>query len=405
MKSICVVTQSDYEIDPRVRRKAEALAAAGYEVDVLALRPPNGKATFSVNGVNVRTFALSKKRGSIVRYAYEYAAFLFWACVHVTRGTGKNKYAVIDVNTLPDFLIFSAAIAKWRGAKLVLDMHEITPEFCMSKYGVTEKSWRVRLCKFLEKISFDFADHVITINHPIQELVHKRGLPLEKSLVITNSADDARFANVLARNETEPAENGDRFVMMYHGTLTRIYGLDIAIEAFALVHKEMPGAEIWILGQGPEVATLKELIHKNNLGSKVKLVGSVPSPTIQDWLTKCDIGILPIRRDVFLEFAFPNKLPEFILSDRTVIVSRLSAIRYYFDEDAVAYFNPHDIQDLSRQMVRMYKDPDLRSRLASQAKKQYAPIRWDVMKQRYLDLIDGLCKEESPEEQVDLVSQ
>ncbi|HEY2471985.1 MAG TPA: glycosyltransferase family 4 protein [Terracidiphilus sp.] len=405
MKSICIVSQSDYDIDPRVRRKAEALAAAGYQVDVLALRPPNREANYSVNGVNVKTFALGKKRGSLARYAYEYAAFLVWACFHITRGTQKSKYSVIDVNTLPDFLIFAAAFAKVLGAKVVLDMHEITPEFYMSKYGVTEKSWRVRLCTFLEKMSFDFADQVITINHPIQELLRKRGLPLEKSMVITNSADDARFTNTTARREIAPADHADRFVMMYHGTLTKIYGLDIAIEAFALVHKEIPGAEIWILGQGPEVGLLQELIQKHDLSSKVKLVGSVPSAEIPEWLAKCDIGILPIRRDVFLEFAFPNKLPEFILSGKTAIVSRLGAIRYYFDEDAVAYFEPCDAADLSRQMVRMYEDQKLRVSLASQAKKQYAPIRWDVMKRRYLDLIGELSESKSREREIEAVSR
>jgi glycosyltransferase involved in cell wall biosynthesis len=405
MKSICIVSQSDYDIDPRVRRKAEALAAAGYLVDVLALRPANREENYAVNGVNVKTFALGKKRGSLARYAYEYAAFLAWACFHITRGTHKKKYAVIDVNTLPDFLIFAAVFAKVLGAKLVLDMHEITPEFYMSKYGVTEKSWRVRLCTFLEKISFDFADQVITINHPIQELLHKRGLPLEKSMVITNSADDARFANAPTRREDQPSDSPDRFIMMYPGTLTKIYGLDIAIEAFALVHKEMPGAEIWILGNGPEVGTLQDLIQKHDLSAKVKLLGPVPSPTVPEWLSKCDIGILPIRRDVFLEFAFPNKLPEFILSGKTSIVSRLKAIRYYFDDDAVAYFEPCDAADLSRQMVRMYRDPELRARLASQAQKQYAPIRWEVMKRRYLDLIDSLSEGKTQEQEVEAVSQ
>jgi len=47
----------------------------------------------------------------------------------------KRHYAVIDVNTLPDFLVFAAASAKWMGAKIVLDMHEITPEFICPNTG------------------------------------------------------------------------------------------------------------------------------------------------------------------------------------------------------------------------------------------------------------------------------
>ena len=61
------------------------------------------------------------------------------------------------------------------GAKLVLDMHEITPEFYMSKYGITASSSTVRLLTFLEKISMKFADHVITINEPIEDLLVSRG--------------------------------------------------------------------------------------------------------------------------------------------------------------------------------------------------------------------------------------
>jgi len=177
---------------------------------------------------------------------------------------------------------------------------------------------------------------------------------------------------------------------MYHGTLTNIYGLDIAVEALALAHQEMPGAELWILGSGPEQDALAGLVQERGLGSKVRLIGQVASKEIPAWLSQCDAGILPIRRDVFLDFAFPNKLPEFIIMGKPVIVSRLKAIRHYFSEDALAYCEPNNPADLARQMIAVYQDPELRARRALKAKDEYAPIRWDVMKQRYLTLIDGL---------------
>src|SRR4051812_6090774 len=164
MKSVCVVVQSVYDFDPRVKRKAEALVAAGYAVDVLALQPAGGRKSYVLNGVNVYTIDLGKKRGSLARYMFEYAAFFLWAFVKVPLLMRRRRYAVVDVNTLPDFLIFAPIVARWMGARLVLDMHEMTPEFYMSKYGIGERSLLVRLLKFLEKISMDFADQVITIN-------------------------------------------------------------------------------------------------------------------------------------------------------------------------------------------------------------------------------------------------
>jgi glycosyltransferase involved in cell wall biosynthesis len=387
VKSICLLAQSAYDSDPRVRRKAEALVAAGYVVDVLALSPPDGRKTYTLNGVNVHTIALGKKRGSLVRYFFEYAAFFAWAFVRVPIQMRRRHYAVIDVNTLPDFLVFAPVLAAWMGAKIVLDMHEITPEFYMSKYGITRDSWVVRLLTYLERISFNFADQVVTINEPIQDLLIERGLPRSKSTVVMNAADESRFDRRTEEPLTIPA---NKFVMIYHGTLTPIYGLDIAIEAFAMAHQEMPNAEIWILGSGTEAGALAGLAEQRGLTSKVKMIGQVPPADIPGWLNNADVGILPIRQDVFLDFAFPNKLPEFVIAGKAVIISRLKGIRHYFSEEALAFFEPNDPADLAKQMVRVYRDRQLRARLVVNARQEYGPIRWDLMKQRYLSLVDAL---------------
>jgi glycosyltransferase involved in cell wall biosynthesis len=397
MKSVCQVVQNVYDFDPRVRRKAEALVSAGYSVDVLALSPPDGRKVYQLNGVNVRTLSLSKKRGSLIRYLYEYVAFFVWAFFRVPFQMIRRRYAVIDVNSLPDFLIFAPIVARWMGARLILDLHEITPEFYMSKYGIAENSWTIRLLAWLENISVRFADRVITINEPVEDLLASRGLERSKSIVIMNAADEARFAAGSTPSVLAASPDRDRFVMMYHGTLTNIYGLDIAVEALALAHHEMPGAELWILGAGSDKDGLAELAQTRGVASKVRLLGQVPASEISGWLKQCDMGILPIRRDVFLDFAFPNKLPEFIITGTPVLISRLKAIRHYFSDEALTFFEPNDRKDLAKQMIRAYRDPEMRARHAAKAREEYKPICWDVMKQRYLVLVSSLIGVTAPQ--------
>lgn len=391
MTSICIVTQSFYDFDVRVRRKSEALVAAGYTADVLCLRSTNRPSRYTLNGVNVYTVPLGKKRASLPRYFLEYVVFFLWVFVRVPLLMRRRRYGVIDVNTLPDFLIFAPVIARCMGAKLVLDMHEITPEFYMSKYGIKESSWLVRLLKWLERISFNFADHVTTINEPIQDLFVGRGLCRPRSTVIMNVADEARFIAAAGPSAAADAAAGPaKFVMMYHGTLTRIYGLQIAVEAFDMAQREMPEAEFWILGLGPEESVLADMIQRRGLASKVRMFGPIAASEIPAWLSKCNIGILPMRRDVFLDLAFPNKLAEYIIMGKPVLISRLKALRHYFSEEALAYFEPNDPVDLARQMVRVYRDAGRRACLAAKAAEEYAPIRWGVMKERYLHLIESL---------------
>jgi glycosyltransferase involved in cell wall biosynthesis len=394
MVSVCMLLQGHYETDIRVRRKAEALTLAGYRVDVLALRSSFSKSeSYTVNNVNVHTLSLGKQRRSLVRYLYEYLAFFVWVVLKLPGLMRRRRYAVIDVNTLPDFLVFATLLARWKGAKVILDMHEITPEFYISKYKVTQGCWIIRMLKFVEKISMRYADHVITINEPIQKLLESRGLLQSKSTIIMNSADDQLFA---LSTDTAPPPNQEvkkeAFIMMYHGTLTSIYGLDIAIEAFSIARNRISGAELWILGAGPERDALERLTRRLKLDACVKFIGTVLPQEVHRWLRQCDIGVLATRQDIFLDYSFSNKLSEYIIMDKAVIVSRLRAIHSYFSDDALKFFEPGNATELAECMVTLFNDPALRIQLARKAKEELQPIRWEVMRERYLDLVEELIE-------------
>jgi glycosyltransferase involved in cell wall biosynthesis len=399
MKTVCVLLQNHYDMDIRVRRKAEALVAAGYEVDVLALRPPSAAGeSYVLNGVQVHTISLGKQRGSLRRYVFEYMAFLFWTAVKLHRLCRHRAYAMVDVNNLPDFLVFAALWARKKGAKVVFDMHEITPEFFMSKYKVAANHWLVRLSRVVERASMQFADHVIAINEPIRELLEARGLPAGGSTVIMNSADEELFRKAAtASSSPDASRRNATFVMMYHGTLTSIYGLDIALDAFERVHADMPGAEFWILGKGPEERALRQRARSAKLDEKVRFVGAVLPNEIPGWLRQCDAGVLPTRQDVFLDLSFSNKLSEYIIMNKPVIASRIRTIRHYFSEEALAFFEPHNAQDLATTMLRLYGDRRLRLNYAQKASQEYAPLGWGIMKERYLDLTATLLASKAAE--------
>ena len=177
---------------------------------------------------------------------------------------------------------------------------------------------------------------------------------------------------------------------MYHGTLTKFYGLDIAIRAFAIAARQMPSANFWILGEGSERSNLEQLSKDLDINEKVKFLGVHPQQDMVEWLSRCDVGVLPTRQDVFSDLSFSNKLPEYIVMKKPVIVSRLKTIRYYFSDEALAFFEPHNEEDLAQQMIHIYNIPELRQSLVSKASMEYQAINWKVMQQRYLSLIDRI---------------
>ena len=310
-KRVCIVVQNYYDTDPRVRREAEALVEAGFKVDVLGLRHPNQtEREHNLNSVRVFTLNVPKSRSGKWGYLSEYLKFFILASFWLTSRTLHLRYDIIQVCTLPDFLVFAALIPKLLGAKIVLDMHEVMPEFYMSKYKASERNWMIRVLKWQEKASVRFADHILTINEPICQLLFSRGLKPDKVTIVMNSADENMF---LSKRDSSTSGQDNVFRMMYHGTITHIYGLDIAVRALSIAQGSITDAELWIIGDGPEIEHLKSLVLQLSLKDKVKFIGSMPQQEIPTWLTQCTVGLLPTRRDTFWIYHFLINYPNISL--------------------------------------------------------------------------------------------
>ena len=68
-KRVAMVLFSYYMSDPRSRRAAEALAAAGMTVDLISLKEnPRDPKHDELNGVKIRRVPIARNRGGILAY-------------------------------------------------------------------------------------------------------------------------------------------------------------------------------------------------------------------------------------------------------------------------------------------------------------------------------------------------
>jgi len=179
--SVLMIVQSYYLNDPRVRREAESLAEAGYQVDVISLRGVDGLLEQTVNGVRIFGIALGRKHGNVMRYVYEYGVFLVCAAFLAAWLHVKEHYHVVQVHNLPDTLAIAAILPQLLGARVVFDAHEVMPEALQIKYGWPESSWKFRISIAIERYCLNLAHHVLTIHEPMRQLlIQGRGVPPKK---------------------------------------------------------------------------------------------------------------------------------------------------------------------------------------------------------------------------------
>jgi glycosyltransferase involved in cell wall biosynthesis len=384
---VCMLAYTFYEQDNRVRRYAETLTKRGNQVDVISLRKNGQKTTGELHNVKITRIQkrVINEKGKI-SYLFRLLNFFCRSFIFLGYKHLKNPYDLVHIHTVPDFLVFAGLIPKIKGAKIILDIHDILPEFYLSKFNAGQNSRLFKMLQALEKISIAFSDHVIISNHIWRQKLIERSTSVDKCTAILNYPDNTFFS------KTVPQNNNGKFIMIYPGSLGWHQGLDIAIKAFSLIVDRAPKAEFHIYGSGSHKNQLQSLIERLGLQSRIFLKKSIPFDHVHRIMANADLGIVPKRNDAFGGEAFSTKIFEFMSAGIPVIVSKTKIDQYYFDDNLVQFFEPGNEKDLAEKMLLLMKNENLRKKLIDHASAFMKNNNWDTKKHIYLKLVDSLAQ-------------
>jgi glycosyltransferase involved in cell wall biosynthesis len=392
-RRVAMVTYSFYESDNRVMRYAEALAGRGDEVEVVALkRTPDTPTREILQGVSVfrPQSRLAKREQAKLAYLLPLLRFLVSASVWLIRRETVLHYDLIHVHNIPDFMVFAAWFPKLAGSKVILDIHDIVPEFYASKFGRRSNSFGFHALKTVERLSARFANHVIISNHLWLETFVARSAPADKVSVFINYADPRVFYK-------RPRTRNDGHVrILFPGGLQWHQGLDIALRAFQKVVGQLPLAEFHIYGDGNMKASLVTLVSELGLQEKVRFFPTLPVRQVADIMANADLGIVPKRADSFGNEAYSTKIMEFMALGIPVVVSSTKIDRYYFNDSVVRFFESGNPDALAETIMDVLNHPKQSQDTIARAFNYAAHNSWEIRKQDYFGLVDSLCKSKGP---------
>jgi glycosyltransferase involved in cell wall biosynthesis len=300
----------------------------------------------------------------------------------------RRSYSVVQIHNLPDFLVFAGLLPKLTKTRLLLDIHDLMPEFYVSRFNSSMQSWPVRLVRSQEQLSCRFADHVISVTDLWREALISRGIPADKVSVVMNVANDQIFGQPRAE---QAARDEGCFRLFYHGTLTKRYGIDTAIQAVGLLRQQIPGIQLTIHGVGEYRDALVKLVEDLDLGQHVQFTSHyIPTSELPQFIRQADLGVVPYRRDVFTDGILPTKLMEYVALGVPVVAARTPVIEAYFDDSMVEFFTPGDQHDLARRILALYADRQRLSSLAQNANRFNQRYNWQTVSAEYVALVERL---------------
>jgi glycosyltransferase involved in cell wall biosynthesis len=188
----------------------------------------------------------------------------------------------------------------------------------------------------------------------------------KKIFVAYNSLDTNRIITTIQRIKpsTEP-KNPHRIVSM--GRLIQSKKFDILLQAFRLVHEQIPGACLTIIGDGPEMDNLKKIASEQNIDQQVHFTGRILNDEDKArYLLSSSLFVLPGLGGLAINEAFCYNLP--------VICSTADGTEKQLVLDGIngLYCTPNDVMDMAQKIIHILSHPELQKQMSKNA---YATVQ------------------------------
>ncbi|MGE5324047.1 MAG: glycosyltransferase [Actinomycetota bacterium] len=226
-----------------------------------------------------------------------------------------------------------------RNTRLVI--REATTPGGFLKYEATHPA----LWKFFYRHVYPHADRIICLTDSMQQEFRDRfRIPAEKLVRIYNPVDEASVRDYAGAKNNPYQGDGPNIVAA--GRLRREKGFDLLIDALSRVRRHIPGAQLTILGEGPEGPELRRQACALALEPAVHFAGFQQNPWT--YFAHADLFVLPSRLE-----GMPNALLEALALGTPVVATEcVEAIRELQElDDRIIITPPENPMALADTMV------------------------------------------------------
>ncbi|HYF28394.1 MAG TPA: glycosyltransferase family 4 protein [Baekduia sp.] len=388
---VIALENEPYPYDRRVRQEAEALVAAGHAVTVCG---PTGfghdAAEEVLDGVRVLRFPAPPAGRGPGAYLREYAVALTRLWRLLRRVGAERAVDAVIVCAPPDLMVLPALGLRRRGAALVVDHHDLSPELLEEKFG--RRPLLDAAVRATERWALRRADAVLAMNDTGVDVARRRaGVAAERVFVVRNGPDPRRIHPVAARPELRRGK--DRLVV-WAGAMSSDDGLGELLDVAEELTRRRGRRDVGftLLGAGPGRDALLAQAHRRGLADVVHLPGLADDALLRDHLATADVCIGVDRPSPMNDAATMTKVVEYLAMGRPVVQYPLRETARVCG-DATVYAQPGDTADFARCIEELLDDPERATRLAAAAQERAVPaLLWPQQVPVLLEAVEAACR-------------
>jgi glycosyltransferase involved in cell wall biosynthesis len=381
-----MISLSTYPGDPRIRREAEVLGENGISVDIICLAR-DGESYEESFGL-IRAYRILKiaKKERIFSYLTFSLSFFMLAFLRLQKLYIQNRYSIVQFHNMPDYLVFLGIIQKMLGAKIILDIHDLTPELFEEKWPQKKDKFLHRLIKFVEILSCKFSNEIITVTDECKRRLVHRGISDNKITLVLNTPPKKIFLYDENRIFHQP---NNKLRLLYHGTVAKRFGLHLAIESVSIIKNQISDLKLFIYGKydSDYKSELINLIQELGLDENIELGDFITLEEVYAIIKKCDIAVVPYLETDYMHLSLSTKTFEYAAAGIPVVCTKLSEMHNIFGDECIFFVDSLSPQTIANAICDAYQNPEKRKQFVINASKALDKISGEKMRQKYFNLI------------------
>jgi len=285
----------------------------------------------------------------------------------------REDFDIVHVHSYIFFMSNMAALARvFKNFKYVLHFHgglnysearNFYPWRVWAKENIYDKT--------LGWFTVKMADRVLS--------VAKSDIPIIKKKFGVNAE---WIPNAVCTEKFSYSENDSR-VVTYVGKLEKWKGVEVLIDVFKIIHKELKDVEFMVVGDG----SLAEKLRNTNL--PIKIMGHVPHDKMPDIYHKTAVSVLPS----FME-GLPTICMESLACGVPVVATDVGDTKEVVIDGKTGFLvKPGDAETMASKAIELLEDDDLRKIMGKEGRKHIEEnFSYDVVARNVYEVYELLLE-------------
>lgn len=288
---------------------------------------------------------------------------------------GKTeKFDFIFTIFHPFHLVPKAAVAcgKKLGIPVIVKVDDAVYE---KSSGI--KSIQRKIEQVLNSRTLKGASKVLVMNEQTKKVVHEfYNVPMENIDIVPNGVELSIFQKKLPRDNRKIVFSG----AMYHHR-----GLDVLLDAASKAKEKISDLKFILLGNGPELEKLQQIVKEKNLQENVEFKGWISREQIPSHLGDASIGIGPLRLTTVTSGALPIKVLEYMASSLPII-AKTGTLPNDVIEDGKNGFFIDNSDELTEKIILLLNNPSKVEEMGLESRNMVQKFSWENVVESILEI-------------------